>query len=62
MKTSRSHWRWASPALVIIAASIGLMNPISHPWMRKAWWILLTVAAIQFGYFLYIHFRDSRIR
>jgi cytochrome oxidase assembly protein ShyY1 len=53
-------WRWIVPALVTLSGAINLANPHLNPRLHVAWFVLLPVAVIMCGYFLYANYRETR--
>ena len=63
--TSKKHneerrWRWLGPALVTLSGVIALATPHLHPAIRVAGCVLLLVAAMRCGYYLYANYRETR--
>jgi len=63
--TSQKHneerrWRWLPPALVTLSGAIALATPHLPPVLRVAWCVLLPVAALRCGYYLYANYRETR--
>jgi hypothetical protein len=52
------RWLWVTPAILIISGIVNVMNPHLDPGLRVVWMcVLLPLAVILFGYFLYAHYR-----
>jgi hypothetical protein len=57
------RWLWVTPAILSISGIANLMNPHLDPGLRVEWmFVLLPLAVILFGYFLYAHYRERRRR